>query len=274
MDEDIKTCYPAKIISFDPVTQLARCKLSVEDYFTGVNYSYRKQAAALLIDVPVHTLQGGGWVITFPIKAGDDCLVMFAQKGYDHWLYSGAQETGLVDGIPTGEHYREFSIRDAICLVGIRPIPSAITEYSPDDVDIRNASKTQRVSLKANGDIEFQTDADVYTNAKNITSTAETVNVIAKDVNVDSDNTIIKAKTAKIDCPLTEFTGSIKVAGNAIIGGGITMGGGAKTGVCRINGTIIATGTGTFDGDVIAAGKSVSTHTHTGNMGNPTSPPL
>ena len=45
------------------------------------------------------------------------------------------------------------------------------------------------------------------------------------------------------------------------------------TGTLNVTGDIHATGTITADTEVIGAGKNLSTHTHTGNQGSPTSPP-
>ncbi len=44
-------------------------------------------------------------------------------------------------------------------------------------------------------------------------------------------------------------------------------------GAVHITGATTSDSTGTFSGDVIAAGISTSTHTHTGNLGTPTSAP-
>ena len=265
--EDFNTCFPAKIKSYNPVEQTCTVMVSVEDYYTGINFSYRKQEAPLLVDVPVHVLQGGGWSLTVPIKEGDNCLVVYAQKGYDHWLYSGLQETGLIDGRPTSEHYREFSIRDALCIVGFNPIPSAIPNYNPDDMEIRNADLSQRITLKKSGSIEVHTTMDVIVTAENVTSTSKTATVTAPKTKIIADETV------EVLSPLTTFSGNIKV------GGSILMGGAKKGSVCELNGTLKmngdmeSTGGATFASDVTASGKSVSTHTHKDAEGRPTSAP-
>lgn len=251
--EDINTCYPAKIVSYDPATQMATCKIQVEDYYVGIGYSYRKQEAPLLVDVPVMIPQAGGWMLTFPVKEGDDCLVLYAQKGYDQWLYSGASETGLIGGRPTAEHYRAYDNRDAICIVGLRPVPRAIPNYNPDDMELRNESLTHRMTFKANGDIEVHTDTDV--------------NITAQNTTITSPNVKVKSDLVTVDAPMTKFTGSIQVGGN------IGMGGAGRSNVCMLDGLIKVTGTGTFDGEVTAKGKTVSAHTHTDAEGRPTSTP-
>ena len=251
---EVNTCYPAKVVAYDPSTQIAQCVLQVEDYYTGLDYSFRKQEAPVLVDVPVMTMQAGAFMMTFPVSVGDDCLLLFAQKGYDHWLYSGASETGLLNEQPTPDHYRAFDLSDGICIVGLRPIPRAIPNYNPEDAELRNEANNQKIVLKANGDIEILTESKL-----NIT--AQEVNVKAPTVNVESDMVTVKS-------PMTKFTGSIEVGGN------ISMGGGAKSGICDIKGTLKVSGAGDFQGDVVAQGTSVHGHTHIGNSGKPTSPPV
>ena len=244
---EVNTCYPAKVVSYNPETQIAQCVLQVEDYYTGLDYSFRKQGAPVLVDVPVMTMQAGGFMMTFPVKAGDDCLLLFAQKGYDHWLYSGASETGLVDGRPTPDHYRAFDLSDGICIVGLRPIPRAIPNYNPNDAELRNEANNQKIVLKASGDIEIITGNNVNITAQEITA---------------------KANLVTVNAPMTKFTGSIEVAGN------ISMGGGTRSGVCDIKGVLQVSSSGTFQGDVVAQGTSLHGHQHTGNAGQPTSPPI
>lgn len=266
--EDINTCFPAKIKSFDPVNQTCTVVVSVEDYYTGINFSYVKQEAPLLVDVPVHIVQGGGWSLTCPIKEGDNCLVVYAQKGYDHWLYSDLQETGLVDGRPTAEHYREFNIRDALCIVGFNPIPKAIPNYNPVDMELRNTDLNQRITFKESGNIEIHTTKDVNVTAANVTSVSDTATVTAPKTKIIADESV------EVQSPLTTFSGSIKV------GGSISMGGAKKGSVCELNGLLKmngdmeSTGGATFASDVIAAGKSVAKHKHNDAEGRPTSPPI
>ncbi|MFW8450019.1 Gp138 family membrane-puncturing spike protein, partial [Klebsiella pneumoniae] len=43
----------------------------------------------LLVDVPVVFPRGGGCTLTFPVKPGDECLVIFADRCIDFWWQSG-----------------------------------------------------------------------------------------------------------------------------------------------------------------------------------------
>lgn len=257
----MNTCYPASIVEFDPVKQVASCKLSIESYYTGLDFSYAKQPAVTLLDVPVQFPQGGGWDITFPVKAGDPCMLLFSQRGYDHWLYEAKEEAGLVEGVPHPDFDRCFSARDAICILGPRPIPKAIPDFNNDGMELRNEAKSQRITFHSSGDVEITTTANV-----NINCAEANVNASGKAVVTTPDMTI--------DSPITKLTGDIQVAGNATIGGTIGVTGGASSGQSTITGTFQLNGSMASSGDIVAGGTSLTTHTHTGNgAGNPTSPP-
>lgn len=64
-----------------------------------------------LQNVPVLTMQGGGFSLQFPIKAGDQCLVIFADRNIDAWYQNGNSQPPL-DG-------RLHDISDGFAIVGI-----------------------------------------------------------------------------------------------------------------------------------------------------------
>lgn len=99
--------------------------------------------------------------------------------------------------------------------------------------------------------------------------------------------------TVKIgDTTITADSGKVNVNGGTVVnvkgassvnveGAAITLKGNVTIdGTLSISGELKAesgasvTGDVTATGDVVGSGKSLSTHTHTGNLGNPTSPPL
>ena len=64
-----------------------------------------------LLDVPVVTMQGGGAYLQFPVSAGDQCLVVFADRNIDAWFKTGAE------AIPYDA--RSHSLSDAVAVVGL-----------------------------------------------------------------------------------------------------------------------------------------------------------
>lgn len=117
--EVLKTINAVKvgaIVSFDPDTRTAVAQISfrriLED---GTIASY-----PVLLDCPVVTLQGGGGQLTFPIAAGDECLVLFADQNIDAWYLNGGQQTPL--------NGRRHDLSDGIILVGLNPLAAPLAE--------------------------------------------------------------------------------------------------------------------------------------------------
>lgn len=71
-----------------------------------------QQSYPLLLDVPFVILGGGSSGITFPIAAGDTCLIFFNDRDIDNW-FAGAN-SGPVNS------NRLHSLSDGIALVGLK----------------------------------------------------------------------------------------------------------------------------------------------------------
>jgi hypothetical protein len=201
-------------MSFDTVTQLATVEIAREQFFNGFRIMYEATDFPILQDVPVHFPQCGGYSLTFPIKVGDSCLLLFCEKGYDHWLYEGNNKIGKVDeGIPKSEYFRSHNINDAVCIVGFNPITSAIPNFSSTDVELRNEDRGQRITLKPTGVIEIlsQTELDITIPTVKVKAsslvevTAPTTNIIG-DVNITGKLTVSETIVAT-----GEITGKGKV---------------------------------------------------------------
>lgn len=182
----MNTCYPARIVSFDALTQTAVVKLMIERYFSDLSANYQVLPTQELVDVPCHFPKGGGHAITMPVVAGDDCLVFFAQKGIDHWLYEGDEETGGLSGRPSPQHKRHNSLSDAMALIGfgsgiVAETPKVITDFQVNAIEIRNEDRTQRISLVVDTkDIEVVTSASVVATVEgDITATCANASIEA-----------------------------------------------------------------------------------------------
>lgn len=99
----------------------------------------------------------------------------------------------------------------------------------------------------------------VMTPANNISNYSQTA------VEVRNRDGSVKLSVYPETLSLTQGTASIQMAG-----GNITINAGTVT----INGDLSVSGTISSDTDVLSAGISGKNHVHTGNMGQPTSPPV
>lgn len=227
MIDDYEFTTPGKIVHYDPVEQLSKILLSNDKTYSNSDEADRQVSRVLLEDVPTYTPGGGGWHMTFPIKEGDNCLVSFSKTGYDHWLFDNKDAAGRTqDGQPQPWTRRRFSLRDGFAQVGWNNIPTAISDYHPDDAEFRNADREQRVSLLEGGDIHIKAGATTVNVSKDgaITMVATDVDVTAATSTFNGDlhctGTIsapnIDATTA-ITTPVLEASTSLKALGVEVI---------------------------------------------------------
>jgi len=121
------------IITFDPITAtctvafnykktLKQRNATSENTYTDVIIDY-----PVLVRVPVIVLGGGGGYTTYPIFAGDTCLLMFCDRDIDLWL-----EQGSTSSPPNSERLHDLS--DAVALVGLNSVATPILNYAIDGI--------------------------------------------------------------------------------------------------------------------------------------------
>ena len=200
MLDQVRTCYPGRIVSFDKDAQTATVQLAMERVFSNLESYYNKTERETIDDVPVYFLGTDEYSITHNVVEGDNCLIWFAHRGYDHWLYKGKYEAGLdARGFPMHQLSRVNDMSDAFVTTGFRPIPSAIPDFQTGAMEIRNHSRDQRVSLFKGGSINIHNPSS--------------------DVTVDCDNFIVNASSSvQLKTPSVTTTGTVygdKTAGFA-----------------------------------------------------------
>lgn len=104
------------IQSFDTATQTAVVKINFKRIINGELREY-----APLIDVPCVVMNGGGGGVSFPIKEGDVCVVLFNDRNIDTWFASGQ--------VLEPETARTHDFSDAIAIVGINSMASLLKNY-------------------------------------------------------------------------------------------------------------------------------------------------
>ncbi|WP_312297097.1 Gp138 family membrane-puncturing spike protein [Atlantibacter hermannii] len=86
----------------------------------------------LLVDVPVMFPRGGGCTMTFPVKPGDECLLVFSDRCIDFWWQNG--------GVQEAVDPRQHDLSDAFAIVGpqsqakkISGISTSAAQFRSDD---------------------------------------------------------------------------------------------------------------------------------------------
>lgn len=196
----ILTHYPGKIVSFDPVKQVAKVQV-MREQFTNTLYSlYEEYEFPVLQNVPVQFPQGGGYCLTFPVAAGDNCILHFCDKGISHWLQEGKGKIGkFSSGVPKADYFRSYSINDAVAIVGFNPIPNAITNFNATAPELRNSDASQRVTLNTGGVMEVVTPTELHITApQTVMDGNMKINGNLHVTGLITSDTDVKAKTVSL----------------------------------------------------------------------------
>lgn len=126
---NLRVALPGIIQSFDPETVTCVVQPAVKGYESDDAGKKSSLSLPLLVDIPVIFPRGGGVTLTFPVRAGDECLLVFADRCIDFWWQnSGVQEP--VDG-------RMHDLSDAFAIVGPQSQAQKISDISTSAAQLR-----------------------------------------------------------------------------------------------------------------------------------------
>jgi Phage protein Gp138 N-terminal domain len=103
----------------------------------------------LLVDVPICFPSAGGFLLTLPLKANDEVLIVIASRCIDSWWQSG--------GVQPPMEMRMHDLSDGFAIPGPRSqvnLPGGA--ISPTDAQFRDSAGVTYVSIGASGKIGFQ----------------------------------------------------------------------------------------------------------------------
>ncbi|MDI3653270.1 Gp138 family membrane-puncturing spike protein, partial [Pseudomonas aeruginosa] len=124
------TALPGIIQSFDAVAMTCTVQPAVQGLVRDEAGNQSPADLPLLLDCPVQFPAGGGCTLTFPVKPGDECLVVFASRCIDSWWQSG--------GIQAQAELRMHDLSDGFALLGFRSQPRVIGAVSTNSAQLRS----------------------------------------------------------------------------------------------------------------------------------------
>ncbi|QPF06735.1 Gp138 family membrane-puncturing spike protein [Raoultella terrigena] len=160
INEQLRVALPGVIQSFDPDTVTAVVQPAIRYIERDNDGNKATKDYPLLVDVPVVFPRGGGCTLTFPVKEGDECLVIFADRCIDFWWQSGGIQEP-VDG-------RMHDLSDAFCIVGPQSQAKKISGISTTAAQLRTDDGSAFIELAAGGDITATTTGNTTINAPEI----------------------------------------------------------------------------------------------------------
>lgn len=132
----------------------------------------------LLVDVPIVFPSAGGFTLTFPIKAGDEVLVILACRCIDSWWQSG--------NIGTPVEARMHDLSDGFAIPGPKSQPKKLSNISSSNVQLRNDSGSTFVEITPSGDINLKATNINVTGKMKVTGEVETTSNVKIGGNVEA----------------------------------------------------------------------------------------
>ncbi|BEL75359.1 Gp138 family membrane-puncturing spike protein [Serratia marcescens] len=126
---NLRVALPGIIQSFDPETVTCVVQPAVKGYESDDAGKKSSLSLPLMVDIPVIFPRGGGITLTFPVKAGDECLLVFADRCIDFWWQNGGVQEP-VDG-------RMHDLSDAFAIVGPQSQAQKISGVSTSTAQLR-----------------------------------------------------------------------------------------------------------------------------------------
>jgi len=204
---------PGIIDSYDATKQTASVRPAIKAKITNEKGEFRYVEIPLLVDCPVVFPSGGGFLLTFPVRQGDECLVVFASRCIDSWWQSG--------GVQVPPDNRAHDLSDGFVIMSPRSQPKRVTPApSTTKVELRSDDGQSRISIDQSNIMVLATPGEIQaTSSSKIKLTAPTIELNGHVV-VTGNVDITGAATT---------TGDVTVGGKSFNGhkhGGVTIGGG------------------------------------------------
>lgn len=228
--QSVDDMLPAIVLSYDRVTNVAEVQPVIKMLTTEGTLVSR----APLSSVPVLQIGGGGFMLNFPLKAGDLGYIKANDRDITRFIQS-MKETGP-------NTLRKHSFEDGVF------IPSIVRGYTINSEDADNI-----VLQKLDGSVRVALWSDrVKVTAPHVVIVGGTdVNITAPTINMSASSQI------NLTTPQTNITGAL-ASGTGVGGGDATF-----------NGNIVATGEVTGSGTHLHTHTHSGVQTGGGNTGPP-----
>ena len=162
---NLRVAMPGIIQSFDATEQTVTVQCAIREKI-NMDGDLSWQEIPLLLDVPIIFPRAGNYILTMPIQAGDECLVVFGDSCMDAWWQSG--------GVQNQIDCRRHDLSDGYAIVGLYSQPRRINNYSTSTAQLRNLSG----------------DAYVELSGSNINIVGNSVTISANNVTIGGSTTI------------------------------------------------------------------------------------
>lgn len=127
---NLRVAVPGIIQSFDAIEQTVRVQPAIREMVTGSDYVPVPIELPALLDVPIVLPRAGDYILTLPVQAGDECLVIFADQCMDAWWQNG--------GVQNPMERRRHDLSDGFAILGTWSQPRRLAKFSTDTMQLLN----------------------------------------------------------------------------------------------------------------------------------------
>ncbi|QUG75959.1 translation initiation factor IF-2 [Erwinia sp. E602] len=120
---------PGIIQSYNPIAMTCTVQPAIKGVESDGNGGMVSASLPLLVDVPLVFPSAGGCTITFPVKEGDECLLVFGDNCIDFWWQSGGVQEPVDD--------RQHDLSDAFAIIGPRSQARKLANISTSTLQMR-----------------------------------------------------------------------------------------------------------------------------------------
>ncbi|MET5517675.1 Gp138 family membrane-puncturing spike protein [Citrobacter freundii] len=144
----VTNALPGVIRSFDPETVTCDVDIAITARMTKAgtmveDFQYESVRHPILEDLPVVFPRGGGVTLTFPVKEGDECLIVFSSRSIDFWWQNG--------GVQERADGRVLDLSDAFVIPGPQSQARKISGISTSAAQLRTDDGSAFVEVAAGG---------------------------------------------------------------------------------------------------------------------------
>jgi len=137
---NLRVSIPGIIQSFDAVTQTATVQVAIREKIRGNDLLEQWVNIPLLLDVPIVLPRAGNFVLTMPVKKGDECLIVFSDMCIDAWFSNS--------GVQNQIEKRRHDLSDAFAVIGCWSQPNKISNYSTNSTQLRTKDGNSYIEVK------------------------------------------------------------------------------------------------------------------------------
>jgi hypothetical protein len=166
---------PAIIQSFNPIKCTCTAQPTIQALVTRIvqgrasdgtfSANQTKQSyinMPLLVDVPVCFPNAGIFMLSFPVKQGDEALIIFGDRCIDNWWNSGGIQPQVTNqGV--GE-LRFHDLSDGFAFIGPFSKPNVPTNISTSTVQLRTKDGATYLEIDASGNCNIHANVNITGN--------------------------------------------------------------------------------------------------------------